>query len=435
MSTHEEIKELLTDYALRELPGQKSSEVKQHLADCQQCRNELKKLEAILECADSMSELSVDEQVYESAKESLFTAVADEEQQEPTSRPNIRLDLIWRIIMKSPVTKLTAAAVLIVGVAIFSLIVSPGVTFADVIKPLFEAKTFAYDLLIGGEGGPVARDHVSGNRIRRTMSTGGPNIVMIIDADAAKILRIDTAGKTAALVDIAGPLERHARDYIALVREKIERQMADPNFEPEEQFQRQIDGHKTIGYSLGNDRERITILADAKTGALLQIELEWGRETYILKNFEFNIPISEDQVSLEAPAGYKMRQTQMDLSKLSEKDLIESLRVWAKYLRDGTFPPQLGKQEYIKQIPLLQEKIGDLPIPDVEKEQLGTYFIQGMMFTQILNEMEWDYAGAGVKLGDAEKAIVWYKPEGSSTWRVIYGDLSVKDVAEKDLPK
>ena len=49
MSTHEEIKELLTDYALRELPEQKSSEVKQHLADCQQCRNELKKLEAILE--------------------------------------------------------------------------------------------------------------------------------------------------------------------------------------------------------------------------------------------------------------------------------------------------------------------------------------------------------------------------------------------------
>ena len=275
--------------------------------------------------------------------------------------------------MKSPVTKLAAAAVLIVGVVIFSLIVSPGVTFADVIKPLFEAKTFAYDLLVGGEGGPVARDHVSGNRIRRTMSTG-PNIVLIIDADAAKLLRLDTTGKTAALVDIAGPLEKHARDYIAFVRETIERLMADPNFEPEEQFQRQIDGRKAIGYSLGNDRERVTILADAKTGAPLQIELEWGRETCILKNFEFNIPISEDQISLDPPAGYTMRQTQMDFSNLSEKDLVESLRVWAKYFRDGTFPPQLLKQEYVKQIPLFREKIGGLSIPDAEKEQLLTYY-------------------------------------------------------------
>ena len=341
---------------------------------------------------------------------------------------------IWRIIMKSPVTKLAAAVVLIVGVVIFSLIVSPGVTFADVIKPLFEAKTFAYDLLVGGEGGPVARDHVSGNRIRRTMSTG-PNIVLIIDADAAKLLRLDTAGKTAALVDIAGPLEKHARDYIAFVRETIERLMADPNFEPKEQFQRKIDGRKAIVYSLGNDRERITILADAETGALVQIELEWGREICILKNFEFNIPISENQISLDPPAGYTMRRTQMDFSKLSEKDLIESLRVWAKYLRDGTFPPQLLKQEYIKQIPLFRQKIGGLSIPDAEKEQLGNYFIQGMMFIQILNEMEWHYAGAGVKLGDAETAIVWYRPEGSETYRVIYGDLSVKDVAEENLTK
>ncbi len=355
-----------------------------------------------------------------------------EKQKSGATAPNI-----WRIIMKSQVTKIAAAVVVIAGVLIAMHLMgihTATVTFADVIKPLFEAKTFAYDLLVGGEGGPVARDHVSGNRIRRTMSTG-PNIVLIIDADAAKLLRLDTAGKTAALVDIAGPLEKHARDYIAFVRETIERLMADPNFEPEEQFQRQIDGRKAIGYSLGNDRERITILADAETGALVQIELEWGREICILKNFEFNIPISENQISLDPPAGYTMRRTQMDFSKLSEKDLIESLRVWAKYLRDGTFPPQLLKQEYIKQIPLFRQKFAGLSIPDAEKEQCGNYFIQGMMFIQILNEMEWHYAGAGVKLGDAETAIVWYRPEGSETYRVIYGDLSVKDAAPEDLPK
>ena len=51
------------------------------------------------------------------------------------------------------------------------------------------------------------------------------------------------------------------------------------------------------------------------------------------------------------------------------------------------------------------------------------------------NEGKWRYAGDGVKLGDGPKAIFWYKPKDSQTWRVIYGDLSVKDINEEDLPK
>jgi hypothetical protein len=365
-----------------------------------------------------------------------FRKMLDGQVKQKPSRPETTRPSIWRTLMNNRITKFSAAAVILITAAVLlSQFAFPAVTFAKVIKPIFEAKTFAYDYLVGGEGTPAARDLVSGNRIRRTLSHA-PNMVLIIDAEAAKILRLDTAGKTAALVNIAGPLEKDARNFIALLRETIERLMADPNFEPEEQVRRQIDGRKAIGYSLSDDRQRMTILADAKTGTLLQIEFEWGKETCILRNFEFNIPIPEDQISMEPPAGYTMQKTQMDLSKLSEKDLIESLRVWAQYLRDdGTFPPQLLKQEYVKQIPLFREKIGPLSIPDAEKEKMGTYFIQGMMFMQILNDMEWHYAGEGVKLGDAETPILWYQPKGSQTYRVIYGDLSVKDVAPENLPK
>jgi formylglycine-generating enzyme required for sulfatase activity len=352
-------------------------------------------------------------------------------------RPNI-----WRMIMENRTTKLTtaAAAVLIAGAVIFSLFISPGVTFADVIKPILEAKTFAYDMHIGGEDGPVMHDLVSGNRIRRTMSDM-PGMVLIIDTDAGKLLRLDTAGKNATLINISGEVEKGGRNYIALLRETINRQMANPNVAPKEQFQRQIDGRKVIGYSIGNDlkgndRDRVTILADEKTGTPVQIEIEWGQETFILKNLGFNIPIPEEDVSLAPPAGYKMQKTDMDLSKLSDKDLIESLRVWAKYLRDGTFPPELLKQEYIKQIPAFRQKIGSLPIPDAEKEKMGNSFLQGMFFLQTCytSKMDFHYAGAGVKLGDAGKAIFWYRPKDAKTYRVIYGDLSVKDVAPENLP-
>ena len=158
---------------------------------------------------------------------------------------------------------------------------------------------------------------------------------------------------------------------------------------------------------------------------------------HILKNFEFDVPISEEEVSLEPPAGYTMRQTDMDLSNLSEKDLVEGLRVWATYLQDGYFPPELTKRAYVEQIPVLRQKIGGLSIPDTEKETIGKHFMQSMFFLQTvhLNRQDWHYAGQGVQLGDSESAIFWYQPEDSANYRVIYGDLSVKELAPDNLPK
>ena len=42
---------------------------------------------------------------------------------------------------------------------------------------------------------------------------------------------------------------------------------------------------------------------------------------------------------------------------------------------------------------------------------------------------------AGVKLGDADKILFWYRPEGAANYRVIYGDLHVSDVTEDRLPE
>ena len=52
-------------------------------------------------------------------------------------------------------------------------------------------------------------------------------------------------------------------------------------------------------------------------------------------------------------------------------------------------------------------------------------------------ENNFRYLGKGVKLGDKEAIVCWYKLKDAkdpNTYRVVYGDLSVKDVAAKDLP-
>lgn len=90
----------------------------------------------------------------------------------------------------------------------------------------------------------------------------------------------------------------------------------------------------------------------------------------------------------------------------------------------------------MKMAPALGEKLNKMPISDDEKMAIGMKLAKGLMFIRFFKgEGKWHYAGKDVNLGSTNTAIFWYKPTGSNTHHVIYGDLSVEDVAEQDLPK
>jgi outer membrane lipoprotein-sorting protein len=44
------------------------------------------------------------------------------------------------------------------------------------------------------------------------------------------------------------------------------------------------------------------------------------------------------------------------------------------------------------------------------------------------------YLGAGVKLGSADRIVLFYRLKSTGTYRAVYGDLTVKDVKPQDLP-
>jgi len=144
-----------------------------------------------------------------------------------------------------------------------------------------------------------------------------------------------------------------------------------------------------------------------------------------------------DERLFEIPADYCI----LDLAtqrwttpfELTEKHLIEGLAVCPKYL-DGRF-----RTRYIGGRPLTDEverkcraeveKIKGWSEEEAHKSSLGCAFIE-----QLPEGSNWQYVGEDVKLGDATRAVCWWKPAGSSTYRVVYGDLSVRDVAPDDLP-
>jgi hypothetical protein len=137
---------------------------------------------------------------------------------------------------------------------------------------------------------------------------------------------------------------------------------------------------------------------------------------------------------MDVPDGYKQQQVELDLMGSTEEDFVVGLRVRAE-LFNGEFPEGVAVEDYLKGAATLQEKIDELGLSDEEETELGMKLSRHLLFIRFFKgQGQWHYAGSGVKLGDAEKAIFWYQPEDSETWRVIYGDLSVKDVSEENLP-
>ena len=346
---------------------------------------------------------------------------------------------LWRTLMKTKTIKFAAAAAIIVAIAIVSsqlVFVQP--TFAEVVRPILNARTLVYDFITGPEDeGTLIHDIVSGGRIRRTISTM-ETMTMILDTENARMLNLENSKKQASYFDMAGPLQYGTQGFLDFIRQTIRRTQENPEASAEKLGTRQINGRTAVGFAAGDQNRRIEIWADTKTALPIRIELEIGEQLATLKNFQFDIPVDPALVSMDVPAGYTLVETKLDLSNPTEEDFIAGLKVWAETLLDGRFPESITNDQYMKQVPLLEGAVAALNLPKDEAEQIGANFIKGMMFITLFEAkgMEpWHYAGNGVKLGDAATAIFWYRPKDASNYRVVYGDLNVADVSADQLPK
>ena len=354
-------------------------------------------------------------------------------------RESINTVSIWRTIMKSPITKLAAAAVIIIGVlTVMYFVGSPfaaTVTFADVIKPIFNAQTAILDIIVGEEdaGGPVIHDQIKGSRIRRTMSNM-EDVVSIIDLEAGRILSLTVSKKEAGYINLKGLPSMP--NYMDTLRNVISELQDSPHFVVEELGEQEIDGQRVIGFRAKHPKVEITIWADPETALPVRIEQIGGQMKIICKNLEFDVDLDESLFSMDVPDGYELQQVELDLLGATEQDFIEGLRIRAEVFGDGRFPEGVAVEDFLKLGPAIAKKIEELGLSDEEATELGMKLSRHLLFIRFFKgEGKWHYAGNGVKLGDADTAIFWYRPEGSETYRVIYGDLRVEDVSPENLPE
>ncbi len=423
-----ECKEIMVAYLEGLLAEPQKQAVTEHPKDCHTCQAEVKQLtnlrDRLISNGRAVAQSDLENEV--------LNRIVREQNVRLKAAKKVGAGLkLRRLIMKSSVTRIAvAAAVLVVAALGVHYMMGPSVTFADVVKPLLNARTLILDMIVGDEEtGPVIHDIIVDQRIRRVISRQ-EHVVNIIDPESAKMLTLHTEGKIAAYSDIQGSLQEGTRDYVAFLRKVITDLQDNPGFKAKELGEKEIDGQKVVGFSANG----FTIWADAKTALPVRIEVQ-SPLSIVFKNFQFDVPVEELEplVSMDVPDGYTEQKKVFDMTTSTEQDLVECLRIWAELLLDGNFPEAIGMEEIMKQLPQIEAKLGESVASAEEGTQKGMALGKGMLF--IMGLKDHHYAGNGVKLGDADKAIFWYLPEGADTYRVIYGDLSVKDVTPENLPK
>ncbi|MBN1905931.1 MAG: hypothetical protein JW927_12620 [Deltaproteobacteria bacterium] len=358
--------------------------------------------------------------------------------------------VLWRTFMKTKKTAfITASMIVIVALIVFQFIgnpVGPGLTFASVIEPILKAKTAAYDMVFGPDDGSRQAVHelVMNSRIRRQVA--GSSAVTIIDLENRRVLFRNEANMEAryGYIDPKGMASGQnypngmvfSQNYLEELKNIILSLKDMPDFTVEELGRKQLDGREVIGFFASHPKLDITIWADVDTGLPVRIEYNVGTVHVTYKNMEFDLLMDEEMFSMEVPAGYMVQEPlTMDL-QVTEENFIKGLRLIAEKLNHGLFPNDVSYESFSRWMTSGPINSQFDAMAKEEALAINLELIKFIRFTIFFpGEGKWTYRGNGVRLGEAESPIFWYKPEKSETYRVIYGDLHVENIAPEKLPQ
>ncbi len=350
-----------------------------------------------------------------------------------------------RPIMNSKMTKLTVAAAIIIAalLGIHFLGVTPdgtSVAWADVLRNVETARTIMYrHELERGDVREVRTVRIKEPYLSRSdyIARNDPGEIdipqsnaFVLDTRNAKTTSFYPRTKLAVIGKEEGP------GFSIRTYEKLKQDLRDGT---EKDLGRvRLNGRDAICFEISREDGKTTIWADPDTALPIQIETvsdEQGGMRTLMSDIQFDVEL--DERIFEIPADYCVLDLKTQELKtpfpLTERHLIEGLAVYPKYL-DGKF-----RTRYLGGRPMTDDGMKAKVAAEIEKlnwtEEAGFKSSLGCAFIEQLPEgSDYQYVGEDVRLGDASKAVCWYRPEGSETYRVIYGDLSVRDVEPNDLP-
>ena len=436
------------------LPPDEEREVRRHIETCSDCRERFRQLRQL---CGALAEAQLPVDSAEGAiVERVMSVIASDESGQPIVRT--RAEMIhpslltrsltnWRWIMRSPVSRVAAAVVLVLSVAGFALWFHGGgatPAFADFVKPILEAKTAKFKLTtemeMNGQEITATGEVMVLDVTRSRQEIEMPNkskMVMIFDWGQGKSLTLEPTTKKAIVLTMTNmPKGKMSidKDPLGWLRLLLLDARDKPGVKREPLGEKEIDGRRVVGFRVDTNGTVMSLWGDPNTGLPVRVETTmamFANAKTTMSDFVFNLDMDESLFSTEPPTGYTVQNMgKIDLSPAEEKDLLATFREYSK-LSDGAFPDSLDMREIMQ---IVAEKfvpgMGGNPNEEQMQKMVEAQkeLQRGLMFAVVLPpEADAHYAGKGVSLGAADTPIFWYLPKDAEKYRVIYADLSVRD--------
>ena len=343
--------------------------------------------------------------------------------------------------------RLAVAACLLVCLGLCAVVLLRGrpaaasVSFADLVQHIRKARTLRCTIVFhlpGREPSPMSFASAPG-RSRLTMQNG---TAQITDSRQGRILVLKPARMIAIIR--SSPVMPQTNPMVDLqqLHETDGRFVA----------ARTLDGMRCNVFRVDQESQTLMIWADPETNLPVRLEtfdplkIDPGDPPAgpkaIVTDMEWDADLDEALFSVQLPPGYVLEEDAYPPA--TERDLIDTLRIAARYA-DGGFPGTMTKAALIAPILRSVDRVDIKTGPhsaivqgdaDEATKRDARVVRRGLRFMQQLDEArsDWHYHGKGVKLGDADRPVCWWRPQGSVTYRVVYGDLAVRDLGADELP-
>lgn len=354
----------------------------------------------------------------------------------PARRTGVSRKRVWTFSAAS------AAAATILAAFLTWWLVGGGVRrasadFAEVLRRVRQASTVAFDQILRVPGQPETRVRMLVARPGRIRVTWPNGKVSIFNHAERKCLTLRPDTRKATLVRFAkkttysDPLDCLRGAEVSAGR-LVGRES--------------LDNREVLVYEVAQPQGVMRVFVDPQQQLPIRIEvrsrMQDGQEAVsIMENLSWNQPIPDSLFSFQVPSGYALLEPQSDPS---ESALIDLLRICAR-MRQGSFPARLDPKAVLELV--LESHLGRgapdihtyvIPgVTDIDDQAKETYrtCLRGLAFIEQVRENgSWRYVGKGVTLGDATAGVCWWRLPGSASFRVVYGDLRVKDVSPERLP-
>jgi len=311
------------------------------------------------------------------------------------------------------------------------------VAYADLVEPLLNAKTATFTITVrmNGKDIPGGKAYVNGPVMRMEMSKGDRAQINIVDATKHLSLELDPQTKHAELVRTTGaPAGGESAGMLAEVRKFLT-----PSNDPkgltrrESLGEREVDGRRLIGYRVSSPAMTVEIWGDPKTllpDLLIQRMATFPSVETRMSDFQFDVKLDPSLFSLDPPAGYQLTERKIDVSPPTENDLLNGLREFTK-LSGDLFPDALNSETAIQAFKKARSTKNTESGKKDEQPATGeaeNIMRRAFLFPLFLGpEGDAHYAGKGLRFGTKDRPILWYKPKGTKTYRIVYADLTVRE--------